>query len=309
MTLSLLWNDLLIASNALYKLICPPTSHSSLTLSGHYITVSWSPSALKASQFIQYSKICAVMWMPMVIFCIYICNLHQSSLLSVVLWLINNLSLSVLSPAAGLFSKNSFSPVVLIFVGLSMTIASTFDKCSLFTMRPFWHIFSIPKTSVVKSPWLVMLLACFMNFYITFFKLFVPIEIVVLLEQRSRHSTALSSDSAGIRNISLLLYHSRSMTFKLNSVMPALSLSVLQMHSRSFQVSLLQLSYVLKSHHMLVATQVSFALSLSIHRQSPSVPIQCAPPLVCFSKPPTLNRALLHQCFAHCSDDVLDTMC
>jgi hypothetical protein len=42
---------------------------------------------------------------------------------------------------------------------------------------------------------------------------------------------------------------------------------------------------------------------------SPSVPIQCAPPLACFSKAPTLTRALLLQRFAHCSDDVLDTMC
>jgi hypothetical protein len=41
---------------------------------------------------------------------------------------------------------------------------------------------------------------------------------------------------------------------------------------------------------------------------SPSVSIQCAP-LVCFSKAPTLTRTLLHQRFAHCSDDVLDTMC
>jgi hypothetical protein len=112
----------------------------------------------------------------------------------------------------------------------------------------------------------VMLLACSMNFYITFFKLFVPMEITVLLEQRSRHSTALSSASAGTLNISLLLYHSRFTTFKLSSVMPALSLSVLQMHSRSFQVSLLQLNYVLTSPHMLAATQVSFALSLATHK-------------------------------------------
>jgi hypothetical protein len=43
--------------------------------------------------------------------------------------------------------------------------------------------------------------------------------------------------------------------------------------------------------------------------KSPSVPVQCAPPVVYFSKAPTLTRSLLHQRFAHCSDDVLDTMC
>jgi hypothetical protein len=57
MTLSLLWKDLLIASKALYKLLYPPTSRLSLTLSGHYTTVSWSQSALKASRLIQDSKI------------------------------------------------------------------------------------------------------------------------------------------------------------------------------------------------------------------------------------------------------------
>jgi hypothetical protein len=43
--------------------------------------------------------------------------------------------------------------------------------------------------------------------------------------------------------------------------------------------------------------------------KSPSVPVQCATPVVYFSKAPTLTRALLHQRFAHCGDDVLDTMC
>jgi hypothetical protein len=43
--------------------------------------------------------------------------------------------------------------------------------------------------------------------------------------------------------------------------------------------------------------------------KSHSVPVQCAPPVVYFSKAPTLTRALLHQHFAHCSDNVLDTMC
>jgi hypothetical protein len=85
-TLLLLLNNLLIASKELCRPLYPPTSLLNLTLNGHYITVSWIQSALKVSRFIQDSKICAVTWMPMAIFCIYICSLHRSSLLSVALW-------------------------------------------------------------------------------------------------------------------------------------------------------------------------------------------------------------------------------
>jgi hypothetical protein len=48
---------------------------------------------------------------------------------------------------------------------------------------------------------------------------------------------------------------------------------------------------------------------LSSTRPTAASHLQIIPPHVAYSKAPIMTRALMHQIFGHCSDDVLDTMC